>query len=138
MGTKAYEGMSHGAEAYCDEGGIHIFHFGDDGAIDWGETHSPERDGGEYASYAAQDFAALVAQCMDPVREGWPCIGYESVDQVRDEYEEFFSGGRPDAASWYYDGYAASYLLREDPGEYSDCYARDFAREFLGNDDGEA
>lgn len=133
MEAKSYEGMSHESEVYCDEGGIHIFHFDDDGAIDWGETLSPERDGDGYALEAAQDFAALAIQCMDPVREGWPCSGYGSIDQVRDEYEEFFSCGRPDAASWYYDG--SGYMLRDSADDYSDCCARDFAREFLGYDD---
>lgn len=116
--------------------GLYIYHFNDDGEIDWAAKYIS--DNGDYVDQAVADFVGIEEQGIDPAKDGWEFGGYmdsdDPIEAAKNDYEQL-NAGYPIASADYYTGSTSSYLLHDDPEEFSGLDAREFAKKLLGEDD---
>lgn len=123
-------------EVYADESGINVFHFDGGGNLDWAANYFDVRR--DFVADAVADFVMVAEHGRDPAGEGWGHGGYDSFDDpvatAGRDYDAEYSDEFPVAASWYRDGESRRYLHHDDPNDYTDVFAREFAEELIGGD----
>jgi hypothetical protein len=115
------------ARVYEDNaGGINIYAFDDDGRQVWGaHYYMPEYDGTTAPERAAEDFAGITVQGIDPVEDGW---GYGEADEMPLESSDM---GTLIADSDWYNGSYEDMVLKSATG----CAGRKFVDYFLGGEE---
>lgn len=121
--------MSTATEVYAGDGDLITLYHLTDGGIDYAAGYY----GTEGAREAAQDFAGITVQGIDPVDAGWELGGFEDLDQARERFDAEMIGDLV-ASSELYGGADLDMLTETDPEGCPTLTGRAFVREFVGEE----
>jgi hypothetical protein len=123
--------MSTNTEVYTSNADfIKLYHFSEDGTLDYAALYL----GIEGAEMAAEDFAGITVQGIDPVEDGWELGGFDSLEEAQEQYD-CESPADLIASSTWYEGSDSSMLRYESADECSQPTVGAFTACFIGTEE---
>lgn len=107
-----------------------LYHFDEDGKLDYAALYQ----GIEGAEMAAEDFAGITVQGIDPVEDAWELGGFESLEEAQEQHGCENPADLIASSTWY-EGSDSSMLRYESAEECSQPTVEAFTAAFLGNEE---
>ena len=123
--------MSTTTEVYTSNANFtKLYHFSEDGKLDYAALYQ----GIEGAEMAAEDFAGITVQGIDPVEDTWELGGFESLEEAQEQYDCESPSDLIASSAWY-EGSDSSMLRYGSAEECSETAAAAFTSSFLGTEE---
>lgn len=107
-----------------------LYHFSEDGKLDYAALYQ----GIEGAEMAAEDFAGITVQGIDPVEDAWELGGFESFEEAQEQYDCENPSDLIASSAWY-EGSDSSMLRYGSAEECSEPTVAAFTASFLGTEE---
>lgn len=107
-----------------------LYHFSEDGKLDYAALYQ----GIEGAEMAAEDFAGITVQGIDPVEDAWELGGFESLDEAQEQHDCENTSDLIASSAWY-EGSDSSMLRYGSAEECSEPTVSAFTASFLGTEE---